>query len=209
MPNYCNYSMYVRGDKEDLEDFLKTMQSNYDYDKKEFDHTKHMGGRVFEAEPVFEIEKELGYYGNMYNMTIDGYCAWSVYCCMLEGPQTYYDDIKKLHGDEARTTSLIKESNHLKSIEVFGDEPGMMFQEHYFIQDNQLVADQCKELSYVDLKTQEEVNKLQKENIVSGIYPYDNDDGIEVYQCMYGGFDWNFGNVLHPSIIKDPITRNN
>ena len=58
MPNYCTYKMKVVGDKENVEEFIKIMQSDYDYRKMEFDHEKHMGGRVFEAN-VDEFENKI------------------------------------------------------------------------------------------------------------------------------------------------------
>lgn len=204
MPNYCNYYMQVRGDKEELEDFIKTMQSNYNYQTMEFDHIKHMGGRVFEAKPDCEITKELGYYGNMYNVSISGDCAWSVACCMLPGPFSYYNDLKKSYGEQSRSTTLLEESKHLKSIEVFSDEPGMGFQEHYFVQDGQMVLDNCDEIDFIIFETEEEALEFEMHNSnVSGMW--EDEDG---YHCEVGPYTWDFGNVLNENpISKTAILR--
>lgn len=137
MPNYCNYSMCVVGKKESIEEFIKVMRADYDYGNMEFNHDRHMF-RVFEAE-YDEIEER---YNDTYQVVINGYCAWSVASCMLE--RGYYRDFKERYGDNFRGTTLLIESERLGiDIEVFSEEGGMCFQEHYMIIEGELARSEC------------------------------------------------------------------
>ena len=65
--------MRVVGSKESIEEFIRVMNAGYDYGTMEFDHDRHMF-RVFEA-----LNDEIDEYGdNVFGVTINGYCAWSV-----------------------------------------------------------------------------------------------------------------------------------
>ena len=49
MPNYCTYDMKVKAkNKENLLEFIKIIQSDYDYDNNKFTAARHLW-RVFEA----------------------------------------------------------------------------------------------------------------------------------------------------------------
>ena len=137
MANNCFYSMYVKGSKENVEDFIKMIKSNYDYGTMEFEHNRHMF-RVFSAD-----EGELEALGdNTYGVAIDGDCAWSVATCMLE--DGYYARCKNKYGDKFRGTTLVQESKNLNlEIEVFSEESGCCFQEHYVVRYGVLEVDEC------------------------------------------------------------------
>jgi len=75
---------------------------------------------------------------------IDGYCAWSVYSCMFKG-----DGIGTYMGDATygrktdKAISIDEASKQLGlQIEIFSEEPGMCFSEHYYIDNGEIV---CKE----------------------------------------------------------------
>ena len=127
MANNCFYSMYVKGTKDNVEDFIKVIKSNYDYGTMEFEYDRHMF-RVFSAD-----EGELEVLDNdTYGVVINGDCAWSVASCMLEGG--YYSRCKDSYGENFRGTTLTRESEILNlEIEVFSEECGMCFQEHYIV----------------------------------------------------------------------------
>ena len=152
MPNWCGFSMMVQGHydavKEVQEIILKNHETNYlaghkgegeycynsvlRYDPKR----KHMF-RIFESRTPAdfpEVDDNL-----IATQFIDGDCAWSVYCCMLPGEGSYYSDLGQLlyYG-----TNLVELSKDLGvRIEVFSEEPGMCFQEHYLIENGKLVLD--------------------------------------------------------------------
>ena len=100
MPNYCNYSMGVKGTKENIVEFIKVMNADYNYDTMSFSYDRHLF-RVFEAH-CDGVEKSLD---GKYQAIINGYCAWSVATCMFESG--YYSDIKARYPNEFRGTTLL------------------------------------------------------------------------------------------------------
>lgn len=159
MPNYCNYQMKVVGKKENVEELIKIMKANYDYGTMKFDYERHMGGRVFEAEDngIEEIENGL------HETYISGYCAWSVYSCMFDGDHTYYHNLKKNYGDQCRSTTVPIESKKLNlDIEIYSEECGCCFQEHYLIRKGDIEVDDCvdwNEYCIDEYETKEEAEK--------------------------------------------------
>lgn len=142
MANDCDYEMKVVGSKEDIEEFLKVMKADYDYCNMTFNFERHMGGRVFEAEPTDIVEQENG----KFSIIISGYCAWSVYSCMFEGGATYYTQFKKEYGDKSRSTTLPNESKRLRlDIEIYSEESGMGFQEHYLVKHGHVEEEETRE----------------------------------------------------------------
>ena len=159
MPNYCNYSMCAIGSKDNLEEFIKVMKADYDYGTMEFSYERHLF-RVFEAD-YDEIE-EVG--PNLYQVIINGYCAWSVSSCMFNNyPISYYASIQKESGDKFRGTTLVEESERLNlRIEVFSEECGMCFQEHYVIINGDVIVEDCvdwEEYCLEDYETKEEAEE--------------------------------------------------
>lgn len=139
MPNYCDYKMRVRGIPANVDKFINIIQAP--------DYTQRHLYRV-EADIINENIDVFG----LKTALIGGYCAWSVYSCMMEGPFTYYDDCKRedlshtdiTKDDVERGTSLIIESKRLGLIiEVYSDEPGMGFQEHICIANGTILCNSC------------------------------------------------------------------
>ena len=136
MPNYCNYSMCVKGKKENIEEFVKVIQAHYDYNTMEFSHDRHLF-RVFDA--YYDEIEELA--DNSYQVVINGCCAWSVISCMFE--DGYYSDIKERFPNDCRGTTLPIESKRLNlDIEVYSDESGCCFQEHYVVIKGDVVCEE-------------------------------------------------------------------
>ena len=103
--------------------------------------------------------------------TISGYCAWSVYSCMFEGRCTYYNDFMRDFGIRYIGffgTTIPKLSRLLNlDIEIFSEETGVCFQEHYRVTNgNIIINDEVHIIVDFDEETQE--------------------DNIQ------GGFDWKF-----------------
>lgn len=156
MPNYCNYSMCVKGTKENVVEFIKVINADYSYSTMDFSYDRHLF-RVFEAY-CDGVEEMLD---GRYMALIDGYCAWSVKSCMFE--DGYYSDVKANYPNHFRGTTLLIESERLNlDIEVFSDECGMCFQEHYIVKQGILEVDECVDWCeyYVDeFDTKEEAEK--------------------------------------------------
>lgn len=185
MPNYCNYSMCVVGKRKNVEEFIKVIQADYDYGNMVFSHDRHMF-RVFEAE-CDEIEKRAD---GRFQTIINGYCAWSVNSCMFEGE--YYGSFKKDYPDDFRGTTLCRESANLNlDIEVYSEESGMCFQEHYIIIDGAIECEDCVDWEEVWIdgyKTKEEA----EEDLDTTITDEEWATGLDEGYFTRGGFDWDF-----------------
>ena len=159
MPNYCDYLMCIKGKKENIEEFIKVIKADYDYNSMRFSFDRHMF-RVFEANDE-EIE-QIG--EDMYQVVINGYCAWSVSSCMLGEPHSYYARGKETYNEKIfRGTTLPLESERLGiDIEVYSEESGCCFQEHYIIRNGIVEVDDCVdwyEYFLDDYNTKEEAEK--------------------------------------------------
>ena len=187
MPNYCNYSMCVKGTKENVEEFIKVIQADYKYDTMEFSYDRHLF-RVFEAE-YDEIEEVCD---DVYQAVINGYCAWSVNSCMLDQHfSSYYNGLKERYPNDFRGTTLQIESEKLNlDIEVYSEECGMCFQEHYIILKGNIVCDECvdwQEYCISDYNTKEEAEEEY------GIEITDEEWNCGEDYISRGGFgDWDF-----------------
>lgn len=113
MPNYCFYEMHVKGVPEQVDAFISLMT---DYDAPEHFY------RVFTADEYDRIDNGDG----TVTAHVTGDCAWSVCSCMTkDDPITYCAS----HEDG---TSLAEQSaKRGLDIEVFSEEHGMCFAEHY------------------------------------------------------------------------------
>ena len=136
MPNYCDYEMKVVGTKKQIQNVIDTLKADYDYNEGKPTH-KHLF-RVFDVNEG-EFEKEDN---GLYSMYIFGYCAWSIYSCMCKGEHTYYNDVKKDFPNIFMGTTLQELSKGCK-IEVFSEEEGMEFSEHYIFDDGDCLLDDC------------------------------------------------------------------
>lgn len=69
-------------------------------------------------------------------------CAWSVYSCMCSGEHTYYGD-----GKNAALTTLqeISEENGV-FIEVYAEEIGIGFREHYVYDNGKEIVADCEDI---------------------------------------------------------------
>ena len=188
MPNYCYYQMKVVGKKENVEEFIKVMQADYDYSEMKFSFDRHMGGRVFEAyvDEFKEIEK-----GN-YAALISGDCAWSVVCCMFDGALTYHNDLKTRHPENCKSTTIPIESENLDlDIEIFSEESGMCFQEHYLVRKGVIEIDDC--VDYNEYYVEEYATKEEAEEELE-IEITDEEWEYAQKECSFsrGGLEWDF-----------------
>lgn len=170
MPNYCDFDMKIVGERKNIEELIAVLNSDYNYEPISPHHIsggnyplvhqppspiyyttngyklesitgpRHMF-RVFEAY-VNRIKDEPN------ASYLSGYCAWSVYSCMFGTPHTYYDDfITEKHGNKYIGfigTTLPDESRRLNlKIEVYSEEPGCGFMEHYLIDNGEILIEDC------------------------------------------------------------------
>lgn len=134
MPNYCNYEMKIKGSKDAIKRVLECLKADYDYEEGKPKH-KHFF-RVFEA---YE-DKEMKDNGDgTFTQFVWGDCAWSVCCCMCGGG-TYYNSCKESYPDTFMGTDLVEQSQDCE-IEVFSEEEGMEFSEHYIFKNGECLCD--------------------------------------------------------------------
>ena len=185
MPNYCYYEMHVKGKRENIEEFVKVM---IDYERPQ-----HFW-RVFSADTVYGDPDPDG----ITVASIAGDCAWSVYSCMCIGPCTYAGDADKEH-----QTSLQKESERLHlEIEVYSDEPGMAFQEHYHYNYGKELDHDCIDCVHywfeeIDGESEEDRQKRFEEfkseyGLDSCLTLSDLDECGEIVRGGYGSWDFLF-----------------
>ena len=134
MPNYCNYEMKIKGSKDAIKRVVDCLKADYDYTEGRPSH-KHFF-RVFQAEDCGMVDNGDG----TFTQYIWGDCAWSVYSCMCDGEHTYYSSLKEAHPDIFMGTTLLEQSEDCE-IEVFSEEEGMEFSEHYIYKNGECLCD--------------------------------------------------------------------
>lgn len=177
MANLCFYSMKVVGERrENLEKFFRAM--NWDGEYKESGV-----GRVYDCDMVEEITQRAD---GLYQMTVAGDCAWSVQSSMIQGVRRDFPN------------GLPVQSERLNlDIEVYAEECGMEFQEHFlFRKGEQLIAD-CVDWYDIDLEDFEDDAEKVKEIIEDyGVEQYiktgNYKDYVEDGYLRLGGFEWTF-----------------
>ena len=121
MPNYCNYTMKIKGMKEKCDRWLDKL--------RDYDEDNHFW-RIFESEVYDEGGTENDYY-----MCISGYCAWSLESCCRSG-YTEEDLFEK----NTRQFGLV--------MEAWSEEPGIGFQEHYIYNKGDCIKDECVDAAF-------------------------------------------------------------
>lgn len=160
MPNICWADIIVKGRKDAVDEFKRILSANYDYYNMNFSHIPHLY-RIFDVQDIFYNQQGL-FVTASYRIN----CAWSVYCCMMKGPHTYYntnvcEDSKTAF---TRTNDIYKAKFNLQEykpsvhygsniidlskilglyIEIISEEDGMGFMEHYIVDHGLVVLDQC------------------------------------------------------------------
>ena len=186
MPNYCSYSMKVKGTHENIEQFIKIIQTDYMYNKDGAcinpdtnEPVERHFWRVFEAYVVDdETENEVR------SVIINGDCAWSVTSCMCDGRWTYQGQ-----NPNGRGTTLKQESARLNlSIEVFSEEPGCGFMEHIVFVNGKSIVNDC--IDWNEYYT-EEFETVEEMNAECGTHftqeEFEREDFLST-----GGIDWCF-----------------
>lgn len=185
MPNYCDAEINVKGYKDNVDAFIQILKNNFNY--AEYDgNIPHADGPHFFR--IFESAEE---YSDIYGVCkisrIWIRCAWSVYCCMMDGPGSYYNDCRDWKKyDWYQGTHLLREAQRLGLyIEVISSEPGMCFQEHIKTNQGILVKDECED--YQEYYIGDWDTKEQYEQEICNIpltdeeYKYLKDCDMEVY----------------------------
>ena len=189
MPNYCMYQMRIQGKPNDVAEVIKVIQADYNYDTMQFSADKHLF-RVFDADIM---DDEI--VGNVRDVVINGSCAWSVFSCMMEGDGTYYSSFKDTYVQFRGTTLVQLSKKYSVMIEVYGEESGCEFQEHYLIHNGELLIDDT--VRYIELYKEyleEDETTLAEVLEESGFTMDDVTDEDDYYRI--GGFEsWDFADL--------------
>jgi len=144
MANDCLYEMKIRGSKKAITRVVKCLNTYYDYDEGKPKHRHFF--RVFECvnEDEFVDNKD-----GTFTKYVFGYCAWSVNSAMIDkGKHSYYHYLKEEFHDIFMGTTLAEQSRDCV-IEVFSEEEGCGFSEHYIFDHGTCECDNCVEISPV------------------------------------------------------------
>ncbi len=159
MANICNFSMVVKGKKENIEQFIDMMGQK---------GTVWMGrGAEVDFTDMEEVEN------GKYRCQIDGDTKWSVVSSMVlnavsmrENPDMWFfgDDIDKT---KLSFVTLFEACEQLNlAMEVYSEEAGNGFQEHYLFDEGQLMIDETVDYT-------EEYNEETDEYETSGGFVWD------------------------------------
>lgn len=212
MPNLCDYTIKVKGKKENVETFLNYLDNDYHYiedknldsdlrqecekkyklhfvsqDKKIHlftNHEKHMY-RIFDVYFVDEGESD----GKFYSIAT-GDCAWSVYNCMFDGAHTYYAEnveSSDLRQEHSTTIPILSQELDL-DIEIYSTEIGMEFAEHFLVEKGKIIKDECfryEEIYKEDYPDKSEMEKKVEREISDDDWKY----GEFFYHCEINPHD--------------------
>jgi len=146
MPNYCNYSARIKGEKKNVLKLAEWLEANYympegseelkvvvTRDGVEVPTEHHIGYRVFD---FWYDTNEFKNNSDTDVITLhgDGDCAWSVYSCMFNGAIGTYMGDRGRDNEKHKSISIDDACGLLGvTIEIFSTEPGCCFAEHYLI----------------------------------------------------------------------------
>ena len=145
MPNICNFMLKAKSDElENIKRFISVLSHDVDKEKEEAEEDNCLAGYRFSRVWIddcgwIEVDEE--------NKSVEVYgeCAWSVYSCMFEGEYTYYNQWKQY--EEEKVTSILIVSKLLNlTVEIFSEETGMCFEEHFIVENGEILVDECLEL---------------------------------------------------------------
>ena len=131
--------MKIKGSKNAIRRVIACMKADYNYLAGKPAH-KHFF-RVFDVgddEPIIDNGD------GTFTKWVWFDCAWSVNSCMCSGAFSYYNDCKANHPDIFMGTTIAEQS-HDCEIEIFSEEEGMGFSEHYLFRNGEcLIDDTCE-----------------------------------------------------------------
>ena len=179
MANICSFDMRVRGNHANIEKFYNAMMQN---------GTIYMG-RGADAQIEFEDDDYAA---------ITGWCKWSVVSAMVDNAESMRSNPEKWWwGDnvDPKNIEFVTLFEACKKwnidMEVYSEESGCCFQEHYVFVDGDLICEECVEWNeyYLgDYETKEEAEKELDIEITEEEWASGADDYIS-----RGGFEnWDF-----------------
>ena len=155
MANLCSFSMLVKGKHDDIEKFYRAMrQKGYIW-----------MGRGADAEIDYDDNFDLEGHDRA---TIDGWCKWSIRSALYDNaismrrePERWFfgNDVNSV---ELEFITFVEASEKWNlEVEIFSEEPGCCFQEHYIVRNGIKEVAECVEwnehfLGYYETKEEAE-----------------------------------------------------
>ena len=171
MANDCGYGMKVKGNHANVEEFIRAMRWEGEYEEQGI-------GRVFSCD-VSIICKE----DDVCIYDLFGDCAWSIWSAMRKA------------NNPNNIEALSKKLN--LTIEVFSEEPGIGFMEHFAVENGKVLCDDCIDWTSICIDEMEDDEEefwenygeeLAKEGITRENYEeYVQDERIDI-----GGIKWEY-----------------
>lgn len=161
MPNICSYYCKVTGPKKGIDRFINATNNNYNYSTYEV-AGEHFW-RVFET--YISVLEQCPNNPELYTLIASGDCAWSIACCFTEVPFSYQHDNKMTmpNNKGVSVEQLSKEEQLI--IEMYSDEIGMGFSEHYIWINGKLYTESVVDYTECDPEMDlEELNERSGNN---------------------------------------------
>lgn len=192
MPNYCDFHMVIKGKEKNVLKAISILKASYNYNNvgNPITSDDNPPFHVFRTWDVFE-ELEPPEDGEI-RAFVCGDCAWSVYSCMFDGEHTYYKSTKEMFPNTFKGITLQQMSEKYKlDIEVYSEELGIGFQEHYLIKHGKIVI--SEEVKYVEVDTEYDDRNIKDILTEYGFTEEDIQDKSQNGIYYIGGFhDWHF-----------------
>lgn len=136
----------------------------------------------------------------IHSFEFGGACAWSVWSCMFDGPSTYQSQNPNSSGI---TLQQISKEEHLV-IEVYSQEPGLCFSEHFLIVFGEIIIND--EADYYEFSSEVTPEELLEHSGLHWTQTQIDDYFKKEDTLIICKHNWNFNN--HEEIYYD-TTRNN
>ena len=182
MANICSFSMLVNGTHENIEKFYKAMSQDGDI----------WMGRGAEAE--IQYDDDYDGEGND-RANIDGWCKWSIQSALYDNaismrvkPEMWY--FGNVDNAKLEFITFVEASKKWNlEVEIFSEESGCCFQEHYIVRKGIVELDECVEWCEYYLDDYDTKEEAEEE---LGIYITDEEWERHGY-IQRGGFGvWEF-----------------
>ena len=134
MANICSFSMFVRGEVENIKSFYNAMTQNGNV---------YMG-RGADAEVYIDAEDKIAH--------INGWCKWSIQSALIDNAESMRTNPNMWWWGEGVDVSKLEFITLFEAckrwnidMEVYSEEGGCCFQEHYVVVNGDLICDECVE----------------------------------------------------------------
>lgn len=148
MANICDFSMKVRGKHEDIEKFYNAMMQK---------------GNIYMGRGA---DAEINYDDEDGSALINGWCKWSVVSALVTNAESMRSEPERWYWGEGVNVNDLEFITLFGAchkwnliVEVYSEESGCCFQEHYICDKGAIICDECvewNEYCIEDYETKEE-----------------------------------------------------